>query len=143
MALSPIALATADGCQSGYTPWGGGGFCDGPTQPNGSYYHCATTYVFGFRGTQCGWVCPPPPDNPIPPPAPPPEGRLMNDGFVVVSEDWGGRRNVRCVLAGDEDQARRAHQAHTLTAVSSRPRVTPHDLRHTAASLARMVGYLT
>jgi len=36
----------------------------------------------------------------------------INDVFVVISEDSGGRRNARCLLAGDEDQARQAHQEH-------------------------------
>jgi hypothetical protein len=35
-----------------------------------------------------------------------------NDVFVVVSEDHGGERTARCVLAGDENQARLAHYEH-------------------------------
>ena len=36
----------------------------------------------------------------------------MNDIYVVISEAWDGRRNERCVLAGDELDARQAHQEH-------------------------------
>ena len=37
---------------------------------------------------------------------------MMTDIWVVTSEGWNGRRNARCVLAGDEDQARHAHLEH-------------------------------
>jgi hypothetical protein len=37
---------------------------------------------------------------------------MMTDIWVVTSEGCNGRRNARCVLAGDEDQARQAHLEH-------------------------------
>ena len=58
-----------EGCQGGWTPFGGGGYCDGTTYADGSYDHCARVTVLGFGGMQCGRVCPPDPANPaIPPP---------------------------------------------------------------------------
>jgi hypothetical protein len=63
-----IALATpasADTyCQGGFSPFGGGNYCDGARYTDGSYDHCATVSVLGFGGTQCGRVCPPDPANP-------------------------------------------------------------------------------
>jgi hypothetical protein len=36
----------------------------------------------------------------------------MNGVFLVISEARNGERSTRCVLAGDEDQARHAHLKH-------------------------------
>ena len=36
----------------------------------------------------------------------------LNDVFLVISEARNGKRSARCVLAGDEDQARHAHLEH-------------------------------
>jgi hypothetical protein len=36
----------------------------------------------------------------------------MNDVFLVISEARNGKRSTRCVLAGDENQARQAHLEH-------------------------------
>jgi hypothetical protein len=52
-------------CQGGWTPFGGGNYCDGANYADGSYDHCATVTVLGFGGTQCGRVCPPDPANPV------------------------------------------------------------------------------
>lgn len=52
------------GCQGGWTPWGGGSYCDGNPYPDGSYDHCVSVSVLGFGGTQCYRVCPPDPSNP-------------------------------------------------------------------------------
>ncbi len=48
-----IALAAPAnaGCQSGWTPWGGGQICDGPIAPDGSFQRCQTVGVLGFGGT--------------------------------------------------------------------------------------------
>ena len=54
-------------CQGGWSPWGGGNYCDGQTYGDGSYDHCANVTVLGFGGMQCGRVCPPAPDNPAMP----------------------------------------------------------------------------
>ena len=35
-----------------------------------------------------------------------------NDVYIVVSEDHRGNRTTRCVIAGDQDQARQAHTQH-------------------------------
>ena len=59
-----IALATpasAVGCASGGSPWGGGGFCDTDYRPDGSYMHCERVYVLGFGGENCFRVYPPRP----------------------------------------------------------------------------------
>ena len=37
---------------------------------------------------------------------------MFDDVFVVVSEDWEGRRSERCVLAADEEDACQAHLVH-------------------------------
>ena len=36
----------------------------------------------------------------------------INDVFLVVSKAPNGKRSARCVLAGDEDQARHAYLEH-------------------------------
>jgi hypothetical protein len=50
----------------------------------------------------------------------------MTDTWVVTSVG-NGRRNARCVLAGDEDQARHAHLEHypDERIVTVRPQRTP------------------
>jgi uncharacterized membrane protein len=65
-------------CGGGWSPYGGGNYCDGGQYWDGSYDHCVTVSVLGFGGTQCGRVCPPPPENPAVPapwPGPGPDGR--------------------------------------------------------------------
>jgi hypothetical protein len=66
-----IALAApAEACSAGnggWTPWGGGSYCDDGAYPDGSYDHCVSVTVLGFGGTQCNRVCPPDPANPGPP----------------------------------------------------------------------------
>jgi hypothetical protein len=57
-------------CQGGFSPWGGGSYCDGQGYSDGSYDHCANVSVMGFGGMQCGRVCPPPPGSSIPAPWP-------------------------------------------------------------------------
>ena len=65
--IAAAAPANAVGCQSGGSPWGGGGFCDSDYWKDGSYMHCVDVYVLGFGGGSCGRVCPPPPGAPAPP----------------------------------------------------------------------------
>ena len=48
----------------------------------------------------------------------------MNDIFVVTSEAWDGRRNERCVLAGDELTPARPTRSIIPTTTSSRSRLT-------------------
>ena len=52
---------------------------------------------------------------------------IMTDIWVVISEAFNGKRSARCVLAGDEDQARHAHLEHypDEQIVTVRPRRTP------------------
>ncbi|AEK08168.1 hypothetical protein SEA_YEET_102 [Mycobacterium phage Yeet] len=38
----------------------GGGFCDGPPAPDGTWMHCESVYVMGFGGTNCFRVRPVP-----------------------------------------------------------------------------------
>lgn len=64
-----IALAAppAEACSAGnggWTPWGGGSYCDDNAYPDGSYDHCVSVTVLGFGGTQCNRVCPSDPANP-------------------------------------------------------------------------------
>ena len=47
------------GCQGGYTPWGGGEYCDMDFWDDGSYLNCHRVIVMGFGGTNCNRVCPP------------------------------------------------------------------------------------
>jgi hypothetical protein len=53
LAASGIALASpaSAGCQSGWTPWGGGEICDGPIAPDGSFQRCQSVGVLGFGGS--------------------------------------------------------------------------------------------
>jgi hypothetical protein len=65
IALAGPASAVPTGCQGGWSPFGGGSYCDGATYADGSYDHCANVTVLGFGGMQCGRVCPPDPANPV------------------------------------------------------------------------------
>lgn len=47
-------------CGQGYAFGSGGGFCDGPPAPDGTWLHCETVYVLGFGGTNCFRVRPVP-----------------------------------------------------------------------------------
>jgi hypothetical protein len=67
VALGMASPVSATGCQSGGSPWGGGGFCDTDHWADGSYMHCVDVYVMGYGGSSCGRVCPPPPGAPVPP----------------------------------------------------------------------------
>jgi hypothetical protein len=53
LVASGIALAAPAnaGCQSGWTPWGGGEICDGPIAPDGTFQRCQTVGVLGFGGS--------------------------------------------------------------------------------------------
>ena len=55
LVASGIAFAAPAnaGCQSGWTPWGGGEICDGPVAPDGNFQRCQTTGVLGFGGSNC------------------------------------------------------------------------------------------
>jgi hypothetical protein len=64
VALAAPASAVPPICQGGWSPWGGGNYCDGTTYADGSYDHCANVTVLGFGGMQCGRVCPPDPTSP-------------------------------------------------------------------------------
>ena len=62
--LTAAPPAHADGCGN-VVVWGnGGGQCDGPFYPDGSFQRCTTVYVLGFGGTNCYLV--PPPAPPLP-----------------------------------------------------------------------------
>ena len=61
--FNPIpAQANPGQCQQGFAGGNGGGFCDGPIQRDGTFYHCETVYVMGFGGTNCFYVRPVPTD---------------------------------------------------------------------------------
>ena len=47
-------------CGQGYAFGSGGGFCDGPPAPDGTWLHCESVYVLGFGGTNCFRVRPVP-----------------------------------------------------------------------------------
>ena len=61
VALGMASPVSAAGCQSGGSPWGGGGYCDTDYRADGSYMHCEEVYVMGFGGTNCYRVFPPRP----------------------------------------------------------------------------------
>jgi hypothetical protein len=45
------------GCQSMFTPWGGGQRCDGPIDPNGFFQRCDSGGAMGFAlPNQCYMV---------------------------------------------------------------------------------------
>ena len=62
-----LAAPVSAQCQGGWTPWGGGEYCDGYIYEDGSFDHCVSVTVLGFGGTQCNRVCPPDPANPAAP----------------------------------------------------------------------------
>jgi hypothetical protein len=51
VATAPPALA--DGCGQFVFGGNGGGQCDGPFYPDGSFQRCVTVYVLGIGGTNC------------------------------------------------------------------------------------------
>lgn len=57
---SPGADAMPGQCGQGFAFGSGGGFCDGPQAPDGTWMHCETVYVLGFGGTNCFRVRPVP-----------------------------------------------------------------------------------
>lgn len=57
---SPEADALPGQCGQGFAFGSGGGFCDGPAAPDGTWMHCETVYVMGFGGTNCFRVRPVP-----------------------------------------------------------------------------------
>lgn len=57
---TPEAEAMPGQCGQGFAFGSGGGFCDGPPAPDGSWMHCETVYVLGFGGTNCFRVRPVP-----------------------------------------------------------------------------------
>ena len=54
------AQAMPGQCGSAIVFGSGGGFCDGPPAPDGTWLHCETVYVLGFGGTNCFRVKPVP-----------------------------------------------------------------------------------
>ena len=62
LVVAPEVSASPGQCAEGYGFGSGGGFCDGPMQANGMWYHCETVYVLGFGGTNCFYVRPVPLD---------------------------------------------------------------------------------
>ena len=57
---SPEADALPGQCGQGFAFGSGGGFCDAPASPDGTWMHCETVYVMGFGGTNCFRVRPVP-----------------------------------------------------------------------------------
>lgn len=57
--VAAAPAAHADGCGSAVVWGNGGGQCDGPYYPDGSFQRCVTVYVLGIGGTNC-FVVPPP-----------------------------------------------------------------------------------
>lgn len=60
--VTPVANAAPGQCGQGYAMGSGGGFCDGPPRPDGTWYHCESVYVLGIGGTNCFNVRPVPLD---------------------------------------------------------------------------------
>ncbi len=58
---APAAADCGGGGNGGWTPWGGGSYCDGNPYQDGSYDHCVSVTVLGFGGTNCQRVYPPAP----------------------------------------------------------------------------------
>jgi hypothetical protein len=61
IAAAGIAVLSAPpasaGCQSMFTPWGGGQRCDGPIDPNGFFQRCDSGGAMGFTmPNQCYMV---------------------------------------------------------------------------------------
>ena len=54
---APDAGAAPGQCVPSVVVFGsGGGWCDGPIQPDGRWLHCESVYVVGFGGTNCFMV---------------------------------------------------------------------------------------
>jgi len=60
--LAPGAGAVPGQCGSAIVFGSGGGFCDLPPDPDGTWIHCESVYVLGFGGTNCFRVRPVPTD---------------------------------------------------------------------------------
>ena len=58
--LAQPAHALPGQCGYGGAFGSGGGFCDSPPGPDGTWYHCESVYVMGFGGTNCFYVRPVP-----------------------------------------------------------------------------------
>lgn len=58
--LAAVPPASAEPCGNFYYQGNGGGQCDGPFYPDGSFQRCTTVFVFGIGGTNC-YIVPPPP----------------------------------------------------------------------------------
>ena len=70
-AVAVAPTASAD-CSSAVVWGNGGGQCDGPFYPDGSFQRCVTVYVLGIGGSNCFIVPPPAPAAaPLPPPGGP------------------------------------------------------------------------
>jgi hypothetical protein len=70
-AVASAPQALADGCSSAVVWGNGGGQCDGPYYPDGSFQRCVTVYVFGIGGSNC-FTVPAPGPAPVAATAPPP-----------------------------------------------------------------------
>lgn len=60
LAWASHADAMPGQCGQGFAFGSGGGFCDGPVGPDGTWLHCETVLVLGFGGTNCFRVRPVP-----------------------------------------------------------------------------------
>lgn len=60
-AVVTAPAAQADGCGTAVVWGNGGGQCDGPYYPDGSFQRCVSVYVLGIGGSNCFIVPPPPP----------------------------------------------------------------------------------
>lgn len=56
--FGPQANALPGQCGGGGAFGFGGGFCDGPPWPDGSFYHCESLVLFGIGGSNCFQACP-------------------------------------------------------------------------------------
>ena len=74
-ALTAAPQASAE-CGEFYMWGNGGGNCDGPVGPDGSFQRCTTVYVMGIGGTNCFIVPGPPPAPVAAPVGPPPPPQL-------------------------------------------------------------------
>ena len=57
--LTVAPPAQANTCGNFVFQGNGGGQCDGPFYPDGSFQRCTTVYVLGIGGTNC-FIVPPP-----------------------------------------------------------------------------------
>lgn len=60
MVSAPPASAAPGQCGNAVVFGSGGGFCDYPPAPDGTWIHCESVYVLGFGGTNCFRVKPVP-----------------------------------------------------------------------------------